>query len=93
MKNRFLISLFLLSFVTSAEASPTSADFARCKKLAVAILESCLKANNEGCWDESRSGFDSCNQKVMRHYARDPERRRAAIEREREMRSRQQQVE
>jgi len=66
-----LIVLVSLFFNTSINASPTSHEFIPCKKLAVAVLESCLESRYKACWSESKEYYDSCYTEVVKMH--DPE--------------------
>ena len=58
-------------------ASPTSNEFIPCNKMAVAILEMCLKGNGNDCWADSKRQYKSCRKDVMRSHTKDLERIKA----------------
>lgn len=68
MKRLLSISMATL-WATSANASPTSNEFAACDKIAVATLESCLQVSDNQCWKKSQAHYQSCRQKVAQKYS------------------------
>lgn len=65
----------------SVVASPTSSDWMPCKKIAVAILESCLEKDmHDDCWTQSEKGFDHCVHQVQERYSVDKQTARKAAE-------------
>lgn len=61
----------------SVNASPTSDDFIPCQKMAVTILDNCLKEGESSCWSDSKSHYKICRQRVIQSYLPDAERIRA----------------
>ncbi|WP_068547741.1 hypothetical protein [Thalassotalea crassostreae] len=57
-----LTGLFFSSFTM---ASPTENEFIPCKKIAVAMLESCLQHDDGNCWVKSETAHNSCRTKVI----------------------------
>mgnify|MGYP005993056137 CR=1 FL=1 len=67
MKKTLLISLtFLLCGVLMA--SPTSYDYEKCNKLAVAHLKQCLAGNEGDCWKQSKLSYQACRNHVAKSY-------------------------
>lgn len=69
-----LSGLLLSSFTI---ASPTENEFVPCKKIAVAMLESCLQHDDGNCWDKSEAAYNSCRTKVMDSHKVDHNRAKA----------------
>lgn len=60
----------LISFLSlSATASPTSSEFELCERLAVTSLKACLdrenNVKNSQCWQQSKSGYEQCQSKII----------------------------
>ncbi len=80
LKLKILTGLCLSSFFSlTINSSPTSNEFVPCKKLAVALLEMCLKDDGNECWADSKKQYESCIKKVMRSHIADSNRTKAAI--------------
>ncbi len=79
MSNLILICVFIVIICVgeSVKASPTSHDFIPCQKMAVIILDNCLKEGGSSCWLDSKSHYKICRQRVIQSYLPDAERIRA----------------
>ncbi|WP_371189230.1 hypothetical protein [Thalassotalea maritima] len=67
-------------FAFSLQASPTENEFADCQKLAVALLDACLKTDGEQCWSKSKTGYGSCREQVIQRHNRNSPINRAKIQ-------------
>lgn len=65
------ITIPALLFVTCTNASPTHNEFERCNKLAIAILEYCLKDGDDDCWSKSKTGYQSCRKDVIQRHVKE----------------------
>jgi len=77
IKSVFFVYVGLFS-IALTHASPTSSDFTRCNKKAVAIIEICLRHNEDNCWLRSEMDYKSCRKDVIRSHQYYHNRKKAA---------------
>ena len=63
-----IIVIVGLFFNASINATPTSNEFIPCKKMAVAMLEYCLKDDDGNCWSKSKAHYESCRKDVIQRH-------------------------
>ncbi len=87
-------SLIVFLFISPVQASPTSADFARCTASATLDLDHCIKVNGIGssdtCWKQSKQHFDACKKNIFWRYSRQYQQEKIKAARERKKRMKQQ---